>query len=266
LTNSVFEKRVNIKQCDINNRAIFTNTKFHDIVDFHQSMFNIINFEKTQFEELCNFKEVQFNGHVNFKYTKFLQTAIFKDTIVKGELNLRDSIFKSNANFLGITSKQKHSQTSVIKDIKVANTETARIIKNFYINENNIIESNRFYKLELKAKAKETSILKEPFEYLVFKLHGLSSNHSQNYILALFWVFVFAFIHVTFDLGHGVLDMLVYTTFNYQEVLNSMANSINPFSLISVENLSFSTLIFKGTILYFIYQFIVSIRQNTRKK
>ena len=40
-------------------------------------------------------------------------------------------------------------------DIKVKNRETARKIKDTFEKQNNIIEANRFYKLEMKEREKE---------------------------------------------------------------------------------------------------------------
>lgn len=46
-----------------------------------------------------------------------------------------------------------------------------------------------------------------------------------------------------------------------------VAKNFNPFSIMTKgEDLSFSMLIYKSTIAYLIYQFIISIRQNTRRK
>jgi len=49
--------------------------------------------------------------------------------------------------------------------------------------------------------------------------------------------------------------------------LDIIAMNINPFSIMtSKEPITLGLLIFKITIAYLIYQFIVSVRQNTRRK
>lgn len=73
----------------------------------------------------------------------------------------------------------------ILKD-GIKNREIVRIIKNIYESQNNIIEVNKFYALEMKEREKELNPFKEPFEWLVFKIHGLASNHSQDWILSLF--------------------------------------------------------------------------------
>ena len=49
--------------------------------------------------------------------------------------------------------------------------------------------------------------------------------------------------------------------------LKTFSNNLNPFSIMTeLSKLDFSTMIYKITIAYLIYQLIVSIRQNTRRK
>ena len=49
--------------------------------------------------------------------------------------------------------------------------------------------------------------------------------------------------------------------------LDVIADKINPFSIMtSKDPITFGLLMFKITIAYLIYQFIVSVRQNTRRK
>lgn len=338
LTNSTFEEntKVKIQFCDIN-KAIFYNTKFKDLADFYQSRFNEVDFERTDFEKISVFSESEFNCDVNFKYTKFLGKAIFRDTIVSGEFDLRNSIFDAEANFLDITSKSRKKYDEITNDYKfigeptdinVANRETARIIKNFYDNSNNIIEANRFYKLEMKKRMEEYNSLKKSdyrtFERLIFILHEWSSNHSQNWFLPFFWIVSLTFgyslfacdftnnsinnkiildlIELTFDttgvvtitfiinciilayLSYLILEKdnviihpiliyllvsfyMLYVYFSSDLYLKSFANSLNPFSLMTgSEKITILGLCYKIAIAYLIYQLIVSIRQNTRRK
>ena len=187
LSNTVFNEdvKVKIQFCDIT-QAIFYNSKFKDLADFYQSIFQFVNFERTDFEKIVVFSECEFNCNVYFKYTKFLGKSIFRDTVITGELDLRNSIFDDEANFLDITSTRRIKDGEQFvgepTDIKVANRETARIIKNFYDNCNNIIEANRFYKLEMNKRLEEfkdfPSTNYKTFEKLIFILLCVSSNPS----------------------------------------------------------------------------------------
>lgn len=199
LTDTDYTSKVKIQFSDIK-KASFFNTTFNDLADFYQTKFGEVNFKRADFEKISVFSECKFDCDLDFKYVKFLSKSIFRDTIITGKLNLRDTIFNDEANFLDITKKSRWNEEEKRfigepTSIDVENRETARIIKNSYDNSNNIIEGNRFYKLEMKAREKElqkklTKLEDDNnvYERFVFKLHGLSSNHSQSWALALFWI------------------------------------------------------------------------------
>ena len=308
LAHSTFERKVKIQFCNIEKEANFYNTKFKDLADFYRTKFNKVVFERTDFEKISVFSEVEFNKNVNFKYTKFLGKSIFRDTIIKQELDLRNSIFDDEASFLDITSQKrklnyKGFPIGDAKDIKVANRETARIIKNFYDNSNNIIEANKFYALEMKKREKElkeatvdTGNIKVILDYFVFKIHGMTSNHSQDWILALLWMinitFMYSISYFASNYHNNVLSTVsfysiifllfihpkpnyllkilllitafIFIVFSFVS-LDVIAVSINPFSKIG-KDITLYTLIYKTIMAYLLYQFVVSIRQNTRRK
>lgn len=308
---SIFENKVKIQSCIIND-IDFYNTKFQDLADFYQTEFKKVNFERTDFEKISVFSEVVFDCEVNFKYTKFLGKSIFRDTVIKEnyELNLRDSIFDAEANFLDISSVERVGDSEP-KDITVANRETARIIKNFYDNSNNVIEANHFYKLEMKEREKELDEDKKNgknlFEWLIFKIHGMTSNHSQDWTVALFWIISIGlfgslynfyskdnFVNFSFTSMLGTLLLILiaillnyifkpskkieygfllfnfYLIYGYKTgdiLLSNFAKNLNPFSIMDVDySITLGTLVFKIIIAYLIYQLIISIRQNTRRK
>lgn len=270
--------------------------------DFYKTEFlGNVSFYKTNFLELVTFNETLFSKKVNFQHTKLKDKVSFRNSKFEAELNLIDSIIDKNANFLDI-------KLSEFK--KLSNRETARIIKNSFEQENNIIEANRFYALEMKEREKELNLIKNPFEWLVFKFHGLSSNHSQNWLLALFWIINLTFsinylsyeficenriLHLIdrslmsvgciFFVGYIIskfkdeyinLSLFITTIFTYLIYRNSyigdsdlkeFSTLINPFAIMTKgEDLTFGTLVFKILISYLIYQLIISIRQNTRRK
>ena len=275
----------------IRGKANFYNTKFNDLADFYRTRFVDVDFERTDFNAISIFSESKFCKAVDFKYTKFLGKSIFRDTVFNNTLNLRDSIFSDDALFLDVTSEYGR-----VKTIQVENRETARVIKNFLDNSNNIIEANKFYALEMDAREKELSFIKNPFEWLVFKIHGLSSNHSQDWLLALLWIFVISiyysipdskfwftyeepliylfgsillvplFFHIPIKYKKIILIAFITNIIYFTSMsLDLVTKSINPFTKLP-NNITFPALVFKVIIAYLIYQFIVSIRQNTRRK
>ena len=302
LKNVIFKKgsKIRIKNCSVIEYVNFENTTFEDLADFNNTSFNKINFYKTTFKDIAVFTETIFNKKVDFKHTTFEKLSIFRNSEFKDSINLKDAIFKEKANFLEIKTE-------------VANRETARIIKDSFEQQNNIIEANKFYALEMKEREKELeNDLKEGkniFEWLVFKIHGLSSNHSQNWLLALFWIVIFTlnysflnsisgnnenhliffslisilvlyviadflndyiddkFIHFIIMIIFSFIYYLAYAFTSKDFYLKTFSNNLNPFSIMTeLSKLDFSTMIYKITIAYLIYQLIISIRQNTRRK
>jgi uncharacterized protein YjbI with pentapeptide repeats len=302
LKESTFEGKVKIQFYDIQD-ANFYNTKFQDLADFYQTIFHKVNFERTDFWSISVFSESHFKCDVNFSYVKFWGKTIFRDTIIEGSLNLRDSIFNDEANFLNIT-KEKVDKDKEPIDINVANRETARVIKNFYDNSNNIIEANRFYKLEMEKREDELKkdIKSNLWEWLIFKFHEISSNHSQDWLLSLFWIFIISFgvevfkkveviyypfviilplIFILFIFEFksnktvfnvllieiGLLFYILYGYLTKDYKLYCFSNNLNPFSIMTgVDKLNILELLYKVIIAYLLYQFIISIRQNTRRK
>ena len=264
LSETTFLGKTKIQYCEIEVESLFYNTKFEDLADFYRTKFNKINFERTDFKNIAVFSEVEFHCDVDFKYTKFLGTSIFRDTVIEGKLNLRDTIFKEDANFLDITSKSRkgydeekrdYMHIGELEDIKVSNRETARIIKNFFDSSNNIIEANRFYKLEMKQREKELDFKKSFSEWITFKIHSISSNHSQDWLLAIFWIISITFLYSysNFLLNNNKTELVLLpfiisflvVFFNILEV-SIYSNIKNIYKIVSV------------CLLYFIYGFITT--------
>jgi uncharacterized protein YjbI with pentapeptide repeats len=293
LDNSVFHEKVKIKNCKIENHS-FINTRFKSLADFHKTEFYSNFFFKTTFEDIVVFTESKFHENVNFKYTTFEKLALFRKTIFEKTVNFEDAIIKEEANFLEITSKKDK-----IEAIDVKNRETARIIKNSFEQQNNIIEANRFYALEMEKREKELdkNIKKGEniIEWLIFKIHSISSDHSQSAYLAFLWIFNLSYLYIIYCSTSNVIDniiafsaiaiilvsmidmknalkigltisLLEFQVFSNVK-LDVIADKINPFSIMnSWDEIPFKLLIFKVIIAYLIYQFIISVRQNTRRK
>lgn len=329
LKNNIFPKKakVRIQNCPKITNANFENTTFKDLADFYNSTFTgYINFKKTNFQDISVFTKVTFKEDVNFEYTTFEELAQFKETIFEKKLNLEDSIIKKEINFLNIKNYK-----DVLKSRNIENRETARIIKNSFEKQDNIIEANKFYALEMEKRKEELSKDigkgKNIIEFLIFHIHSLSSNHSTNPLLVLFWILTISlFYSYSFDFlenqnlyvdcfeeryikswiynfysfkafsnicsvlsiifGIYLLSTLIcsfkkieflsisticliffYIFLTNDFYLSLVAKNFNPFSIMTKgKDLTFSMLIYKSTIAYLIYQFIISIRQNTRRK
>ncbi|MEV9615830.1 pentapeptide repeat-containing protein [Aliarcobacter butzleri] len=192
---------------------------------------------------------------------------------------------------------------------KYFSRDIMRQFKHLFEQSGNIIEANKFYALEMKEREDELERDiregKNFFEWLVFKIHGLSSNHSQDWLLALFWIISFTLLSVTiekiFSSHIGLSDkcvvsflifsmivilniylanskkvyylifiaiyFFIYLIFTEDLYLKCFSKTLNPFSLMQANDpINGIELLYKIIIAYLIYQLIISIRQNTRRK
>ena len=340
--NCEFYGDLKLNNTDIKGKLVFKKSFFHKKIDISNSNFSILNINdsfiyeiKTAysvFNDISVFSNNIFYSDVYFEMNTFEKNVYFRNSIFLNKLNLRDTIFKEDKNFLGIlfkldihklnkmefTDKNKmYIKNLEIKDNPIlGDRETARIIKDSFEHKNNIIEANKFYALEMKEREKELEIdMKEGknfFEWFIFKIHGLSSNHSQDWLLAFFWIFIIGFIASYYDFNliqdnngkfvhfeiisifkmiglvfivlsitqickikdkllNGMTFLIsfylvyIYATQDY--LLNLFSKTINPFSVMkSNDPINVIQLFFKIIIAYLIYQLIISIRQNTRRK
>ena len=297
LSHCEFKKGLALISCNNIESIYMHRAIFHSTVSFFRSSIKWLNLSYTTFNAELILDNVDFLEELKFQYVEVYGSSYFKDVIAKKGLGLRDCTFHNKINFLDM-------------ECEVLDRETARIIKDSFEQQNNIIEANKFYAVEMKEREKELDLLKEPFEWIVFKTHALSSNHSQNWLLALFWIINITFLvnYFTYELScdvdtiktidrtvffggglilitYGItklkekfinLSLILFTFFSYLVYSNSyiddsdlkeFSNMINPFSIMTEPfELSLSILIYKIIIGYLIYQFIISVRQNTRRK
>lgn len=317
--NSIFEKKVELTHCNVKNNLSFHNTRFQATADFFNSTFQILkdeegeaSFHRTFFEDAALFKDVTFKEKVNFQFTTFSKITSFKNAKFEC-LDLEDAVFLGSTNF----SNMKNPQDNSIGTEEIANRETARFIKHELDKISNIIDSNKFYAIEMQKQEKELNWKDNFIDKLVFLLHRLSSNNSQDWFLTFLWIMaiscgyayfanskivvndyecvsfgkVFSFIVYCGILAFGiymikqykkvsmlfmskifrsillVLIILLYMCLTNDYTLAKLANSMNPFSMmLGQDKITIGKLLYKVLLAYLIYQFIISIRQNTRRK
>jgi hypothetical protein len=288
INNCTFNEDVKAKEVIFKGQFLFQNN----------TVLKNIEFVNIEFKGSCTFMKSKFKNKLIFENIRFNDYALFNsDKTEIMYLLFINTFFRKESNFLNM------------KLSKVGDRETARIIKDSFEKQNNIIEANKFYALEMKEREKElerdSKEGKNFFEWLVFKIHGLSSNHSQDWVLSLFWILSFSFGYSFMSCVNKLLDtkleyiltdtfiylFVIYTSIliiNYKKMnkffltglfyifyvylskdftLQTFSNNLNPFSIMTeFSELNFSTMIYKITIAYLIYQLIISIRQNTRRK
>jgi len=317
--NSVFERKVELIDCNVTNNLSFHNTRFQATADFFNSTFQILedeegkaSFHRTFFEDAALFKDVTFKEKVNFQFTTFSKITSFKNAKFAC-LDLEDTVFLGSTNFSNIKNLQEKS----IGTQEIANRETARFIKHELDKISNIIDSNKFYAIEMQKQEKELSWKNNFIDKLVFSLHRLTSNNSQDWFLTFFWIMAIscgyayfdnskvvindyecvAFAKVfSFSVYFGLLVFGIYIAKKYKKILtlftsnifrsillifiillymyltndynlDELAHSMNPFStMLGQDKITIGGLLYKASLAYLIYQFIISIRQNTRRK
>lgn len=229
-------------------------TIFNKSIKFQgKSKIGKIDFENSLFEEVMVFKDIEFKEKVDFKNAMFEKKVLFDNTYLNDTINLENCIFKDEVNFINLKSKKNSNS------IDVENRETARIIKYSFDKIGNIIEANKYYAFEIKKTKKElyatfnSSNKKQTFlDLLVFIVHGIFSNHSQNYLLVIFWIFIVGsvtafWINQSLHIDEIFKYMLIVTKFDKDS--NNIAMFFN-----------------KVFLSYLYYQFVVTIRSNTRRK
>lgn len=290
LSDRIFKSSLFFKSCENVGNLNLKNSIIAEYTSFRESKFKSAEFEQANFDNLVVFIGASFSKSLDFRYTVFNNRVFFQNVTIEDELNLETAIFKDEVNFLKIQTK-------------VANRETARIIKHSFEKLDNIIEANRFYALEMQKREEELSTGKDKNwqDWIVFKFHQISSNHSQDWLLVLLWMLNITVLYTHFSflmmdekteyyiipfilnilttvmIGFyftkickvlwTLVSCLIYVFISCDYLLCFIVNDFNPFSIMTgQESLTFGTLIYKAIIAYLIYQLIVSIRQNTRRQ
>lgn len=245
-----------IKDVDFQKNADFYKSKFIKGIDENDIYFKSINFKSlalfgdTEFFEKLIFKYVTFEGHNHFKSAKLHKGLDLEYTNVQKEIN-----------FYGIE----------ILDKTTTSQETYRIIKNQFEKLNNKIEANKYHALELDQRKKEleTDKLNNLSEYLVFKIHDLSSKHSTSWfrtVLCIMIISFFTIFLVHFDIAKDLFFHPSNFRFEYlAKIWSEFWQYINITNLDKLKDKPFILFFNKVSLGYLYYQFITAVRKDTRK-
>lgn len=153
---SIFFKENKFK----NMKLKFNNCKIEDLYLENDEIKNILEFKDCEIKNI-KLVNVEFDntvifdklniGKLDFDFVEFNEELFFLNVSINEELDLTKTVFYKQKNFYGINAK------------KVKNRETARIIKDSFEQQNNIIEANKFYALEMKEREKELNPKKDFF-------------------------------------------------------------------------------------------------------
>jgi len=337
----IFEERTILNDYNIDGFSC-VNTTFNDMLEFNNNTITDVLINNSEFKNTSSLMNSIFTNLI-IKDSVFEENVDFKDSVfgIKNKLTedsttLKSVLIKKSINFrnvkfyygLDIPDTKINDLSNFLKadlTVKYTPQDTYRRLKYEFDSIGNIIEANKFYQKEMEKREEDLKkeLPKDFFEWVIFKIHGFTSGHSQNALLALFWIFIISYIYsYTFnfldveymkdikldkiflksfiydiystDLFHlfmlsflmtlpyisansiinknyylliGILTTFLYMYLTKDFTLSIVSNNINPFSIITeAGELSFDELLYRVTIAYLLYQLVISIRQNTRRK
>ena len=283
---------ISIKESDISKKFILSN----DESDKDKKKINKFVFENNKFCKKSDiyFKHVEL-GFLSFKnisnyseYINFFDTKIIKE-LEFNNINLSNTEFH-NCDFEKIEEKIEIENVSFISNsgftifngVKwgdIAKTynpstdrDTFRQLK--YVNEKqgNIIEANKFYSAEMEAYKKELKDEKSKHnrqDRVVFWLNEKVSNFSQSWLKPFGWFFMLGFIAF---ISSNISKILYYlgdtskiTSATFLNTSYHFFKYLNPFNTTAGDWNPIIWLIFKALSVFIIYQFIISLRRQTRR-
>lgn len=251
---TVFNKNFKLHNTLINDFHI-ADTDFIKNADFFKSIFESgqgskINFNSINFHELALFGNTEFKQILQFKYVTFKGYSHFRSAFFYQGLDLEYANIEQEMNFFDI--KELDSTDSK----KNTSQETYRIIKYQLQKVGNTIGANKYHSLELSKRRQELPYIS--FDYLVLLFHWGASNHSQNWLLPLIWIFVVGFLTCWSLANYGCVCCCHQTVhiFKYLSIFN-LDDCLKKVPVIFILNK-----VFLG---YLYYQFLTAIRKDTRK-
>ncbi len=253
----IFKENFKLHNCDIL-QCYIKDTDFEKHADFFMSSFNKgkeknMEFKAINFKGLALFGDTQFSEKLVFRYVTFEGYVHFRRSVLKKGINLDYSNIQNEINFYGINILDNSSMTK----------ESFRIIKYHLEKIGNKIEANKYHSLELNQNRKDIcSNDKMNFDLIqrgiVAVLHKVSSNHSQSWFLPLFWIFI---VGIVFN--YFINNELLSLNYEYLKDIVKYMSLLTKLEDYRCDNFLF--LINKVILGYLYYQFLVSIRKDTRK-
>mgnify|MGYP000031644107 CR=1 FL=1 len=277
IMDSVFKDNFKLHNAQINVFSI-ENTDFEKHADFFKSAFqrgtlkkdikenineNDIGFKGINFRGLALFGNTTFAKKLIFKYVTFESYSHFRQAKLPRGLDLDYANIQKEMNFFDVQELDSE------KAKKNTSQETYRIIKHNFSGIGNNIESNKYLALELEKKKinLENEEPRKWLDYLVFKVHWVSSRFGTNWLRAFILICLTSLFTVVFMHFTLVLDVIITPNLFRCEYIGKVFSEF--FQYIYILNKSEvwesnpGILLFNKTLLgYLYYQFLVSIRKN----
>lgn len=280
----------NVEDTDFKKHADFFKSKFlKGTLDEDQNARinqNDIGFKAINFKGLALFGDTEFHKKLIFKYITFESFSHFRKSKLYDGLDLDYSNIQEEMNFFDVEYLDK------TKAKKNTSQETYRIIKHNFEKIGNKIEANKYHALELKKyrtniwKGIKNNLLYDNkpsssvLDGIVTLFHWISSNHSTNWLLVLVWIFMVGLLTtIGMTEGFNIYDINTYSLIEKGKVFINMqlihfghdtftfVINYNEYKLNYDLNFEDKVILFinKISLGYLYYQFLLSIRKDTRK-
>jgi len=229
-----FKLGINLNNFSYNQKIRFWKCKFYRL-NFYNATFNKLFelvdsevysnafFNKVEFNANCVFTKTRFYKNCIFTYSTFEKQGIFSRAIFRDKnnlptgLDLSQSIVNGQLTFfetdLGnyeakrIDSNSEEYDDAISESGKIPiqnKRETFRIIKHQLLLQNNVIEAEKYDKLEKQTLWYETYKdfrIKNTSDLLLLSLNKISNNYKTSWLYALIFTFSVAFI------SHSILSI-----------------------------------------------------------
>ena len=289
IENTSFKQSLKLSDClieeiDISNDESNKDKKKINKIDFENNEFgkkSDIYFENVDIGFLSFKKNVNDSKFISFFDTNILKELEFINSNLSNmefhncNVSSASKMFKNVAfisnNGFTIFNGVKWGDISKTFE-KKTDRDTFRQLK--YVNEKqgNIIVANKFYSAEMAAYKKELKDDQNKHNWqdkVIFWLNEKVSNFSQNWLRPLGWFFLLGFIAFISSNINKILyylsDASKITSATFLNAIYDFFKYLNPFNTFAGEWNPIIWLIFKALSVFIIYQFIISLRRQTRR-
>lgn len=219
LSNLSFSKDVFFSECTFNTDLIlkqkkdgieqtyntclkFSSCIFHETLDIsHLTFKKGFYLMNSTFNKKVNAWNIKSGGRLDFKYSNFLGRVnlselrtLESETL---EVDFHGAKFEERLYLYGVDVTSLNLDRTVLdkelttldSNIKMMNRETARIIKNEFISQNNKIESLKYFKIEMDEYRNEINKLSnKKSDKLILFLNRISNNYNTSPIQAFIFI------------------------------------------------------------------------------
>jgi hypothetical protein len=206
--NCLFFGKAIISKCSFNDNVVFTKSTFHS-----NCLFTYSNFEK-----LGIFSRAKFHNKDKNPTALDLSQAIINGQLIFFDMILGDyKAFKIDSDSINFDKTINEGDVIPMQNKR----ETFRIIKHQLLQQNNVIEAEKYGKLEKQTLWYETYKdfkIKNTSNLVLLFLNKISNNYKTSWLYALIFTLSVAFIF------HSILSILKANKFNEYEIFFKLLN------------------------------------------